>query len=209
MSAAALHGWLVPRRAPGAEGESCSSRPGDLEPYDALTWRYGAPTEVALDAPPLVRLARLSAALHVLAAATSADWLGVYRIVSSPTDARPSAAGERCLVKEAYLGAPSRPFFPLTAAFAAHSNNSSVALRGEAALIDDTQVLGEDDAYYICDGRVRSELCAPIFDAAGVVIGIIDAEAFEPGFFNEARVDAVLLACAVLGETNLLVAESA
>ncbi len=58
--------------------------------------------------------------------------------------------------------------------------------------------------------QVRSELCAPIFAAGGSVIGIIDAESFKPDHFSgsaegEARADAVLAACARLGEAGLLV----
>jgi putative methionine-R-sulfoxide reductase with GAF domain len=48
-------------------------------------------------------------------------------------------------------------------------------------------------------------LCAPIVSAAGVVIGIIDAESFTADHFaDSARAAAVLLACELLGECDLL-----
>ena len=198
LDAAALRAltcWPVPRET---DGGACSSRPGDTVPFDALLGEYGeAAPVVDAGAPRVRRLARLSALMRALVASTGADWLGVYRVVPR--------GGGTALQKEAYTGAPSRAFFPLTADFAAHSNNSAVALSGCARLIGDAHALGDDDAYYVCDARVRSELCAPIVSAAGVVIGIIDAESFSADHFaDSARAAAVLLACELLGECDLL-----
>ena len=39
-----------------------------------------------------------------------------------------------------------------------------------------------------CSGNVRSEFCCPILDAAGHVLGIIDAEAWRPQHFDDHRV---------------------
>ena len=192
----ALTSWPVPREV---DGGACSSRPGDTVPFDALRGEYGeAAPAVDARAPRVRRLARLAALMRALAASTGADWLGVYRVVAR-------GGGATALQKEAYVGSPSRAFFPLTAAFAAHSNNSAVTLSCCARLIDDAHALGDDDAYYVCDARVRSELCAPIVSASGDVIGIIDAEAFNAGHFSDpARAAAVLLACELLGECDLL-----
>ncbi len=78
--------------------------------------------------------------------------------------------------------------FPLTASFAAISNNSTVAMKGVSVLIGDT-LTPTSDTYYECDARVRSEFCCPIFNAAGTsVIGIIDAESFIPNFFTAGRI---------------------
>lgn len=209
-AAAQLTQWRVPRALPDG---SCSARPGDLSDFDALRRVYGAsaPAAGAAEVRALRRLAALDALVRELQRRTSADWLGVYRVVPSPPAAQPADAGERCLVKEAYAGAPSRPFFPLTAAFAAHSSNATVARRAEAALIADTRALGGEEPYYVCDGKVRAELCAPIVGGAdgATVIGIIDAEAFAPGHFSAgvegaARADLVLLACRLLAECDLL-----
>ncbi len=41
-----------------------------------------------------------------------------------------------CLVKEAYVGEPSRAYFPLTEEFALTSNNSTAALRQHAIVIN-------------------------------------------------------------------------
>jgi hypothetical protein len=192
--ALALVGWPVPREVSGG---ACSSRPGDTVPFDALRGEYGqAAADVDVSSARVRRLARLAALMRALQAKTSADWLGVYRVVRRD--------GGAALQKEAYVGAPSRAFFPLTVDFAAHSNNSAVALSGCARLIDDAHSLGDDDAYYVCDARVRAELCAPIFSAGGEVIGIVDAEAFAPAHFDAARTSAVLLACEQLGACDLL-----
>ena len=198
-AAAALSSWLVPRET---EGGACSSKPGDTLPFDALRGEYGVfSTPKAPWSPRLRRLARLAGLLRAVNAAASCDWLGVYRVVER--------GGVRTLQKEAYLGAASRAFFPLTPEFATHSNNSQVGLSGSARQIGDAHALGEDDAYYVCDGRVRSELCAPILAggvAGGEVIGIVDAESFVAGHFDRAPVAAaaVLLACRLLGEAYLL-----
>jgi L-methionine (R)-S-oxide reductase len=174
--------------------------------------------------PAIARLHRLQCAVEALAAAIGAEWVGVYRCVASPPAARPTAAGERALVKEAYVGSPSRPFFPLTAPFASGSNNSTVAMTGGCVVIHDVRRMPADSPYYICDGKVRTEICAPIW-AGGVpragrptvsdgdageaegVIGIIDAEAWRPDHFTPERIAAVLQACRQLGEVGLWASE--
>ena len=40
--------------------------------------------------------------------------------------------------------------------------------------------MAPDTPYYICDGRVRFEVCAPIVGEDGEVQGIIDLEAWTP-----------------------------
>ena len=197
-AASSLCSWQVPRET---EGGACSSKPGDTVPFDALRGEYGASVApTAPWSPRVQRLARLASVLRAANAAAACDWLGVYRVVER--------GGVRTLQKEAYLGAASRAFFPLTPEFAAHSNNSQVGMSGAARLISDAHALGDDDAYYVCDGRVRSELCAPIFAggaAGGEVIGIVDAESFAAGHFDaDAAAAAVLLACRLLGEADLL-----
>jgi putative methionine-R-sulfoxide reductase with GAF domain len=190
------------------------SRPDDLEPepFDVLAHTVGvkSPEDAGYFAA-VRRLAVLKSIVESLAKYTASDWLGVYRVIESPSAARPTSVGEQCLVKESYVGAPSRPFFPLTPAFAELSNNSTVALTGSAILLPDTRKLGAEEPYYVCDGKVRSELCAPITcPSTGKVIGIIDAESFAPQHYSgsaegDARTNAILLACQRLGEAGLLV----
>jgi L-methionine (R)-S-oxide reductase len=238
VDAASLASFRVPRVS---EDGSCSL-PDDLqpEPFQLLATLFGeqlpappayagagveAVEEVALS-PALRRLWVLQTAMAALAAATGAQWVGVYRRTANPVGeaAGGGPGGYEVLAKEAYVGAPSRPFFPLTPEFASHSNNSTVGLSGEAVLIHDTRRMG-DTPYYTCDGKVRAELCAPIYaggippelpsgdvSAANVdsapssgVIGILDAEAFAPRHFTRRRVGAVLDLCAQLGAAGLLV----
>jgi L-methionine (R)-S-oxide reductase len=151
------------------------------------------------------RLASLNAVCRALAKTTGAEWLGVYAKV--PASARATAWGgseaEPNLLKLAYVGAPSRPYFPLTQEFAAHSNNSTVARSGHACIIEDVQHLPDSSPYYVCDGKVRSEMCVPIYSGSEV-IGLLDAESFTPGLFTSPDVRAAIFgACEDLGSTRL------
>ncbi len=129
-------------------------------------------------------LADLQAAVDLIAEQTGADWLGIY-------SRQTNAAGEEVLVKMAYMGAPSRAEFPLTAEFAALSNNSTVGLSGKGRMIQSVNAYrAEGGEYYTCDPKVQAELCIPLFDAQDTVIGIIDAEAFSEHFFDESRLTA-------------------
>lgn len=206
---------LTRYRVPRVTEDGTCSRPDDLlpEPFDLLAALHGG-AAVGDGAPAtaaaLARQWVLTQAMRTLAASTGADWVGVYRAVPTPG----GPPGQRALAKEAYVGAPSRALFPLTPAFAEHSNNSTVGLSGSAVLIGDTRRLDDSTPYYVCDAKVRSELCVPIFAPGGLataataapeVIGIIDAEAFAPGHFTPERRDAVLAVAAALGEAGLLV----
>jgi L-methionine (R)-S-oxide reductase len=142
--------------------------------------------------PNTQRLAALGKLLRELhQKLDNVDWIGVYRKVDHD--------GLAQLVKESYLGAPSRPFFPLTEEFAQGSNNSWVGLNGKAKLVQDiTQYQGP---YYECNSLVLSELCAPIF-FKDQVIGIIDVESHSKDFFTPERVLAVANFCVQLGNCN-------
>ena len=86
------------------------------------------------------------------------------------------------------MGRPSRAEFPLNAEFAKGSTNSAVGLSGHAKVIDDVAAYtAEGGGFYVCDDAVQSEACLPIFDEAGKIIGIIDAEASPKAFFNSDR----------------------
>ncbi|MBL8510076.1 MAG: GAF domain-containing protein [Betaproteobacteria bacterium] len=144
-------------------------------PYD-LTGILGGRNEVNRR-----KLLLLNQAVEHATQLTGADWLGVYQ-------ARTNAEGNRVLVKLAYRGRPSRAEFPLNAEFAKGSTNSKVGLSGWALVIDDvTAYTAEGGGFYVCDDAVQSEMCTPIFDEAGKVLGIIDAEAQPKGFFNVDR----------------------
>jgi L-methionine (R)-S-oxide reductase len=122
---------------------------------------------------------------------SGADWLGVYQ-------ARANPMGHRVLAKLAYRGRPSRAEFPLTIEFAQGSTNSTVGLEGSARVIDDVVAYtAEGGGFYVCDDAVQSEACVPLFDEAGTVIGIIDAEAAPKNFFNAERMSTVIAAALV------------
>ncbi len=117
---------------------------------------------------------------------TGADWVGIYQT-------RKNGFADPVLVKLAYRGRPSRAEFPLTEVFAAGSTNSSVGLSGRARVIDDVAAYTtEGGGFYVCDDAVQAEICVPLFDEAGKVIGIIDAEAAPKAFFNADRAATVV-----------------
>ena len=193
--------YKVPKLTPD---DTCS-RALEPEPFDlhrALTGRAFEPATA--DTVLAQRLLKLGSVVRHIASCTSAEWVGIYRVIPSDTIAYPVLVGSSStLVKEAYVGAPSRPFFPLTAEFAAKSNNSTVGLSGDAIVIQDTRCIDDDTPYYSCDGKVRSELCAPIRNDSGKIIGIMDVEAFAPGFFTPERVSLILNMCSRLGAVQL------
>ena len=117
---------------------------------------------------------------------TGADWVGIYQ-------RKISAIGSEILVKLAYRGRPSRAEFPLNAEFARGSTNSTVGLTGQAKLIDDVAAFtAKGGGFYVCDAAVQSEICVPILDSDGKVLGIIDAEASPSHFFNADRQAAIV-----------------
>lgn len=197
----ALRRWRVPRTT---EDGTCS-RPGDFEPapFEVADTLWGVPAHAAAEEvaahAAIRRLAALRGVASYLAAVTRAEWAGIYRVLPPDGD-RPAT-----LVKEAYVGAASRPYFPLTPAFAAHSNNSTVAMTASTVVIHDVKRIARDDPYYTCDGKVRSEVCTPILSPTGAVLGIIDVEAYAPAAFTPpAALGAVLDAAVQLGAAHLL-----
>jgi L-methionine (R)-S-oxide reductase len=125
---------------------------------------------------------------------SNSDWFGIYQRRVNPQ-------GETVLVKLSYFGAPSRAEFPLTAEFAAISNNSTVGLTGKARIINDVPAyLQQGGEYYTCDPKVLAEACIPLYDEAGQVVGIIDSEAFQKELFVADEL-ALLIATAIVVPT--------
>ncbi|MEP7154167.1 MAG: GAF domain-containing protein [Betaproteobacteria bacterium] len=117
---------------------------------------------------------------------TGTDWVGIYQRRRGPS-------GNEMLAKLAYRGRPSRAEFPLKAEFAKGSTNSTVGLSGQAKVIDDVAAYtAEGGGFYVCDDAVQSEICIPILDDSGAVLGIIDAEASPKAFFNADRQAAIV-----------------
>jgi L-methionine (R)-S-oxide reductase len=157
------------------------------------------------------RLQWLNNTVNELRNLTGADWIGIYRMVR--------ADGDLALVKEAYLGEPSRPVFPVTDAFAQKSTNSWVALSARGRSIPDTHHRDEGVTYYECSGRVRSELCVPILrrrrrgeaeteggesanQQVWEVVGIIDLESWKLDHFHNQMICDVMQVAFDLGGHN-------
>ena len=204
---AQLREWVYPEPPTGT---GVCSRKMAPSPFDALAAAQRAvpgSDEVAT----LCRLRSLKAICAAVSEATGAQWCGIYQVIPATDDPKLREAGGEPgasnLLKLAYIGAPSRPYFPLTAEFAEGSNNSTVAMSGCAVVYHDVLALPSDAPYYTCDGQVRAEACVPIFGSGGSseVIGIMDVEAFHPDVFRPARgLGVVLAACDQLSRTNIL-----
>jgi len=142
------------------------------------------------------RLALLERLVERVQETTGSDWVGVYQRRVNP-------AKETVLVKVAYVGRASRAEFPLTAAFAERSTNSTVGLTGRATVIDDVSKHVEaGGGFYVCDDGVQSEACVPILDDAREVSGIVDVEAKPKAFFGAERL-AVVAALAIVAAAVL------
>lgn len=167
-----LYQFKVPKLSPDG---ACSLH-GELDPtpYD-LAKVFGG-----RDVRTSMQLLFLDSLMDEVAKKLSLDWVGVYQ-------ARQLGSG-RALVKLAYHGVESRAEFPLTPEFAKKSNNAAVALSGRARVIQDVRAhVAGGGEYYECDPNVQSEACLPIVDAAGAVVGVIDAESRSANAFDAAR----------------------
>ncbi|WP_105190470.1 MULTISPECIES: GAF domain-containing protein [unclassified Pseudoalteromonas] len=133
-----------------------------------------------LDTGAEERLATLQAIVDFVVEQSGVDWFGIYQ-------AR-DIDGQWQLLKLAYYGAPSRPLFPITAEFAATSNNVQVASSGKARIINNVEdYVASGGEYYTCDPKVKAESCLPLYSQEGKVVGIVDAEAFSTDFFTPER----------------------
>lgn len=180
-----LYGYEVPKVTP--DGSCSLPNTSDSEYYD-LADILGGRSRTTTD-----KLAVLNAMVNLAAGAMSVDWLGIYQKCAKPD-------GSHVLVKLAYRGAISRAEFPLTQAFAAQSNNSTVGMNGVAKIIDDIpKYIESGGPYYNCDPRVKAEACMPLFSPkTRRVVGIIDAEAWKEDFFSKRALAPLLALCVVV-----------
>jgi len=141
------------------------------------------------------RLFVLNLLVKKVADITQVDWLGIYQ-------SRTKKDGLKVLVKLAYQGIASRAEFPLTAEFAAKSNNSTVGISGKAKIINDVPLYLElGGSYYTCDIKVLAEACLPLIaDESGNVVGIIDIEAHSKNFFVGKTLSPLLALCFLAAE---------
>lgn len=183
--------YVVPRLS---EDGTCS-RPGDLSPTPysleslVCSWPGKGGREAGVEA-----LGRVTSLVLEGARLSGAGWLGVYL---ARWDMNPPR-----LVKLAYTGRPSRAEFPLTQEFARGSANSTVALEGKGVITDDvTDQAHKDAPYYVCDPEVMSEMCWPVVNATGAVVGIVDAEDFRKGYFREGKArETIEIMCRLLAD---------
>ncbi len=168
----ALYTYKVPKLSPDG---SCSLHAElDPTPYDVSKVLGGRSIQNSFS------LITIDALVESVQASCGTDWLGIYQ--------RRELASGPALVKLAYRGVDSRPEFPLTEAFAKTSNNVAVALNGKARVLQDVKAhVASGGAYYECDPKVQSEVCLPILDPNGRVVGILDAESTKASHFTPER----------------------
>ncbi|MGO2011107.1 MAG: GAF domain-containing protein [Pseudoalteromonas sp.] len=164
------------------EGGACSLF-GNLQDEPFLLTDY-----LLQDKSTTLKLEKLKSIVDYVVAETNIDWFGIYQ--ETATDQGPQ------LLKLAYYGAPSRPLFPLTEAFAKISNNVHVALTGKGRIINDVPAyLSKGGEYYTCDPKVKAETCIPLFNAQQQCVGIVDGEAFTVNFFDKPKLALLIAAC--------------
>ena len=172
------------------EGGSCSLF-GHLQddPFDLKSVLLSE--QQALDTNLVNSMQMLSQIVDYIVNTSQVDWFGIYQ--------NRDTNNEKGLVKLVYHGAPSRPIFPLTSDFSLLSNNVQVALSKKGRVINDIQAYqAKGGEYYICDPKVKSEVCLPILTASGEMLGIIDAEAFKTDFFDESTLALLIAGCLLI-----------
>jgi L-methionine (R)-S-oxide reductase len=188
LDPSSLYSYLVPMLT----GDGTCSIVDELAPvpYDLAAILGGRSEQTTR------RLALLERLVERVQETTGAEWVGIYQ-------RRTNAAGIPLLVKVSYVGRPSRAEFPLTHEFAERSTNSTVGLTGRSTVIDDVAKHVEaGGGFYVCDDGIQSEACVPILDDDRQVIGIVDAEAKQKGFFGAERLG-VLAAVAIVAPAVL------
>jgi len=188
-----LYTYFIPKLSPDG---SCSIT-DELQEYTYnLAETFGLPydTETLQNHKHSFRLWHLQHIVKKLQKQTAVVWLGIYRKTKNQND-------EEILLKEVYVGSPSRPEFPLTKEFAKKSNNATVGITGKAIIVQN--VSSYKGPYYTCDGKVNSEFCVPILDTKGTVIGIIDAESFTENFFDSKKLLHIANVAFDLGQRNI------
>ena len=176
--------------------------------------------------PRVVRLWRLRLIVQALARATGAEWVGLYRkvrrggassgalhagaakssaagAVSSTASDGPDGGDEGAslvLVKEAYVGSNSRPFFPLTEAFAAKSNNSTVAMTRKTIVYHHVDAVHLEDEDKAADGdKAGDHAKAEGAEGAGAADAVGDS---NPYYVCDTRVQFELCAPIVDSKTG-------
>jgi putative methionine-R-sulfoxide reductase with GAF domain len=167
------------------EGGTCSLF-GELqaEPFNLSNYIESTPSNIQ-------SMLALSAIVKFVAEQGILDWFGIYQTRDIDT--------QRQLLKLSYFGNPSRPLFPVSKEYAKISNNAFVALSGEGRVINNVESYVQSGGeYYTCDPKVQAEVCLPIIDKHGQVLGIIDAEAFTQEVFTPEVLALLTAVCDVL-----------
>lgn len=182
-----LYTYKVPKLS--ADGSCSNHAELDPTPYDLAKALGGRSVQNSF------ALITLDSLVESVQEQSGVEWLGLYQLRELPSGPT--------LVKLAYRGVESRPEFPVTEAFAKHSNNAAVALSGKARVLQDIRAhVAGGGAYYECDPKVQSEACLPLLDPNGKVVGILDAESTKASHFTPERL-ALLVSLAAEAPTHL------
>ncbi len=136
-----------------------------MRPYPALLDRLRT-----LDLARADRAARMQAAVDVFwefLGPTGVSWIGFY--LKTPGK------------DEMVLGA--RRDKPACSPIGLHGTCGRCRREGRALIVRDVASLGAN--YIACDPRDRSEVVVPLFEADGMCWGVLDADSYEVGAFDE------------------------
>ncbi|QFS84399.1 Free methionine-R-sulfoxide reductase [Roseivivax sp. THAF40] len=136
--------------------------------YDDLAKTIAALTEGETDAVAL--MATIVCELHH--ADDRFDWTGFYRVTAPETlKIGPYQGGHGCLVI---------PF--------ARGVCGAAARTGEVQLVDDVEAF---PGHIACATSTRSEIVLPVWNGAGVLLGVLDIDSDRPAAFDEADAEAL------------------
>ena len=133
--------------------------------------------------------ARLCDVLWEALAPTGVSWIGFYVGPGVPAGEGGVAGPEQMLL------APRRDK-PACSPIGLHGVCGRGWRERRSIVVRDVAVLGAD--YVACDPRDKSEVVVPLFDDAGGCWGVLDADSFDVGSFDEAdamRLERVLVGC--------------
>lgn len=95
-------------------------------------------------------------------------WTGFYRVVESDKQLRIGPY-------QGTLGCLDIPF--------GRGVCGTAALEKRSVVVSDVHAF---PGHITCDARSRSEIVVPVFDAAGILLAVLDVDAAEPGAFDHA-----------------------
>ena len=123
---------------------------------------------------PIAAMATISALVHH---GFGHLWTGFYRVVDGAGAVAGGAAGGRLLRVGPYQGTLGC----LEIAFGRGVCGTAAAER-RTVVVEDVHAF---PGHITCDGRSRSEIVVPVFDASGALLAVLDVDSDQPAAFDD------------------------